>query len=240
MQSEASAATLPIAPEPPNKRIRALEFGLIFLIVFSPLLVVSVYAVSTNSSLAGSTPGRAFTISGILSELGGLALLYYVLFRQGRNLTSIGFGFSWKDIPKSILVFGLAYLALIVWWLVILAVYAGFGRVANPAPRNVEFMSSMLSVSGVLFLLVNPFFEELLARAYVISEVQFLTGSSVLAVLASVIIQSAYHLYQGVIPAVLTVLLFTVFSLYFLKTKRIMPVILAHLIIDFLALIRYH
>jgi membrane protease YdiL (CAAX protease family) len=97
-------------------------------------------------------------------------------------------------------------------------------------------MSGMLSILGVLFLLLNPFFEELIVRAYVISEVQFFTGSSFLAILVSVAIQSSYHLYQGLVPALLTTSLFTVFSLYYVRTKRITPVIIAHMFFDFLAL----
>jgi membrane protease YdiL (CAAX protease family) len=72
-------------------------------------------------------------------------------------------------------------------------------------------------------------------RAYLISEVQFFTGSSSLAVLASVVIQSSYHLYQGVVPAFLTTSVFTVFSLYYIRTRRITPVIIAHMVFDFVA-----
>ena len=96
----------------------------------------------------------------------------------------------------------------------------------------------MVSILGVLFLIINPFFEELTARAYVISEVQFFTSSRGLAVLFSVLLQSSYHLYQGLGPALLTIPLFAVFSLYYVKTKRILPVILAHMFFDFLALLR--
>jgi membrane protease YdiL (CAAX protease family) len=240
MQTEPPVPPIPLKPNDAPGKLRAWEFGLIFLVVFSPLLAVSIYTVITGSPLNGGTPGKAFTITGILTELGGLALLYYVLFRQGRNLGSLGFSFSWKDILRSILVIVLAYVALVAWWVAIVAVYRSLGWTPNAAAQNVEFMRGMFSISGVLFLLLNPFFEELLVRAYVISEIQFFTGSSIAAVLASVIIQSAYHLYQGVLPALLTTAIFSVFSLYYWKTRRIMPVILAHMFFDLVALIRIH
>lgn len=237
MGDEATATVISTDPPAPVKNLRALEFGLVFLIVFAPLLVVSIYTVATGSHLGGSTPGNAFTFTGILTELGSLALLSYVLFRQGRDLRSLGFGFSWKDIPRSLLVIVLAYLAFLAWWFAIVLIYRNLGRPLNSAPQNVEFMSSLLSISGVLFVLLNPFFEELIVRAYVISEVQFFTGSSVLAILVSVVIQSSYHLYQGVVPALLTTSLFTVFSLYYVRTRRITPVIIAHMFFDFVALV---
>jgi membrane protease YdiL (CAAX protease family) len=235
-------ASLPSVASPegePPKRLRALELGLVLLVVFSQLVAISVFAVLTGTTnLYGSSPGHAFTLVGILMELGGLALLGYVLFRQGRSFANLGLGFSWKDIPRSVLVIILGYVAFIIWWIAIGLTYRLTGHALNSTPHNVDFLSSMLSVWGILFLILNPFFEELIARAYVISEIQFLTGSSTLAVLFSVLLQSSYHLYQGVIPALLTTSLFTVFSLYYVKTKRIMPVIFAHMFFDFLALFR--
>jgi membrane protease YdiL (CAAX protease family) len=235
MDNEVSATVTSTISFAPAKNLRAMEFGLIFLVVFAPLLSVSIYAVASGRQLGGSSPGKAFTLSGIFTELGALALLSYVLFRQGRNFRSLGFGFSWKDIPRSLLVIVLSYIALLVWWWGLVAIYRSLGRPLNSAPQNVEFMSNMLSVFGILFLLLNPFFEELIVRAYLISEVQFFTGSSSLAVLASVVIQSSYHLYQGVVPAFLTTSVFTVFSLYYIRTRRITPVIIAHMVFDFVA-----
>ena len=240
MDDETSATVTSTILSAPVKNLRALEFGLVFLIVFSPLLAVSIYTVATGSHLGGSSPGKAFTVSGILTELGGLALLRYVLFRQGRDFRSLGLGFSWKDIPRSILVIVLAYIAFLVWWFGIVGIYRSLSRPLNSSPQNVEFMSSMLSILGVLFLLLNPFFEELIARAYVISEVQFFTGSQSVAVLISVVIQSSYHLYQGIVPALLTTSMFAVFSLYYVRTRRITPVIIAHMFFDFVALAVRH
>ncbi len=238
MEPVASMPSVALPDEEPPKRLRALELGLVLLVVFSQLVAISVFAVLTGTNLYGSSPGHSFTLVGILMELGGLALLGYVLFRQGRSLANLGLGFSWKDIPRSVLVIILAYVAFIIWWIAIGLTYRLTGHTLSSTPHNVDFLSSLLSVWGILFLILNPFFEELIARAYVISEIQFLTGSSTLAVLSSVLLQSSYHLYQGLIPALLTTSLFTVFSLYYVKTKRIMPVILAHMFFDFLALFR--
>jgi membrane protease YdiL (CAAX protease family) len=238
MEPVVSLPGVAVPAEEQPKRLRSLELGLVLFVVFSQLVVISVYVVLTGANLNGSSPGHAFTVSGILMELGGLALLRYVLFRQGRSFASLGLGFSWTDIPRAVLVIILAYVAFVIWWIAISQTYRFTGRALNSTSHNVDFLSSMLSVWGVLFVILNPFFEELIARAYVISEIQFLTGSSALAVLFSVLLQSSYHLYQGLVPALLTTSLFAVFSLYYVKTKRIMPVILAHMFFDFLALFR--
>lgn len=52
-------------------------------------------------------------------------------------------------------------------------------------------------VLPVLFVLVNPFYEELLVRAFLISEAEVIYRSTALAVCMSVGLQASYHLFQG-------------------------------------------
>src|SRR6266705_4901806 len=94
-----------------------------------------------------------------------------------------------------------------------------------------------ITVGSVTWVIINPFFEELLVRAYTMTEVLWLTQSGALAVLVSVAIQAFYHLYQGVPAALGHGATFLVFSLYYLRTRRIAPVVLAHLYLDVGALI---
>jgi len=47
------------------------------------------------------------------------------------------------------------------------------------------------------FSLLNPFFEELIVRAYLMTEIMDLTGSAMLAIATSVLLQASYHLYYG-------------------------------------------
>lgn len=68
------------------------------------------------------------------------------------------------------------------------------------------------------------------------SEVIRLGGSCWLAVLISVAVQLSYHLYQGPAGAITITITFTVFSIYYVRTRRVMPLILAHLGYDLHAL----
>src|SRR5438876_8427813 len=80
--------------------------------------------------------------------------------------------------------------------------------------KNVEFLNTKLSAPLIVFFLINPWYEELIARAYLMTESFFLLGEKDAAVLLSVILQTSYHLYQG-IPAALSIAsIFLVFSLY--------------------------
>jgi membrane protease YdiL (CAAX protease family) len=96
-------------------------------------------------------------------------------------------------------------------------------------------------VGGVAFLsmFLNPFFEELIARAYVQTEVRRLTGSATFAVAVSVLLQTSYHFYQGVPAALTNMGGFLVFALYFAKTKRAGAAIVAHMFFDVLPTLFY-
>ena len=62
-----------------------------------------------------------------------------------------------------------------------------------------------------------------------------LTYNKTLTVVISVLIQTAYHFYQGVLPALILSITFFIFSVYYIKTSRLLPVVLAHLILDLAA-----
>lgn len=89
----------------------------------------------------------------------------------------------------------------------------------------------------VPFLFVNPFFEEILVRGYLMTEIIELRSSVVLAVLASLILQTSYHLHYGIAGALSLGTGLALFALYYTKFRRLMPVIVAHLLWDLTALL---
>ncbi len=95
-----------------------------------------------------------------------------------------------------------------------------------------------LSAFTIVLVCLNPFFEELIVRGYLMSEILDLTGNGTLAVVASVAVQMSYHLYQGLANGIVLTTTFVVFSIYFLRSRRIAPLVLAHFFLDAYALIR--
>lgn len=71
------------------------------------------------------------------------------------------------------------------------------------------------------------------------TEVGQMTGSATLAVIGSTGLQTVYHLYQGVLPALSLGCGFLLLSIYFARRRRIVPVVLAHLYFDVIALLVY-
>jgi membrane protease YdiL (CAAX protease family) len=94
-------------------------------------------------------------------------------------------------------------------------------------------------VGGVLYVLLTPLFEELIVRAYVMTEVGRLAKSSAIAVLISVLLQTSYHLYYGWYGAVSLAFMFLVFAVYYSRTRDVFPVIVAHAALDYLMVISF-
>ena len=142
------------------------------------------------------------------------------------------------DLPRAVgLVFGSTLASYFVWIPFEVAYRSYFGHYLVPKSMH-GFFGFGISALSIAFVCLNPFFEELIVRGYLMSEIFDLGGKGLLAVLISIALQASYHLYQGFANAILTMTTFAVFSLYFWKTRRIAPVVLAHFCIDAYALVR--
>ena len=94
---------------------------------------------------------------------------------------------------------------------------------------------------GLLYALtaiicVNPFFEELTIRAYAMTVIMRLGYRPWHAVLASVMLQMSYHLYEGFSSALTLIVIFTTLSVYYARAKQAMPIVVAHFMFDLLIL----
>jgi membrane protease YdiL (CAAX protease family) len=188
-------------------------------------------------------PGPATSYRFVLRitfELVGLLCLYLVLSYQKKRFQDIGFSFAIRliDLGHSFALFFGALFTNVLLGLTLKLVHVFLGRQLPPFDR-VSVFGTALGVLPVLYALLNPFYEELLVRAFLISEVEAIYRSTSLAVFASVTLQTSYHLYQGLPAALSHIPAFLLFSLYFVRTRRILPVILAHMFMDVSALALY-
>jgi membrane protease YdiL (CAAX protease family) len=227
------AAALPLSPE--ERRFRVGDLAVLLVVAFGPMIVASISALwlgRLTASAKAVVPGLA---NLVVFELSGLILLAHLLFRQRRSFKSIGLGFSWRDLPLGVLLVVASYLASAACWLAIAAItsaVAGHAPAAARAPDPLYVGVAGLHALVWAVVLVNPWFEELIMRAYTMSEITALGGSAAVAVAASVGLQILYHLYQGVPRALAMAGGSLVCSLFYLRYRRIMPVILAHLVMD--------
>jgi membrane protease YdiL (CAAX protease family) len=182
-------------------------------------------------------------ISALLSELTSLALLWYVLRQNGQTLGGIGLRFQIGDLGHGLLLIVGSSFAFQFTRSAVVHVYESVAH-HPPAPPVSPLAGVQFSFVLLAFVLLNPFFEELIVRAFLISEAAALTGSAAVAVAISVVLQTAYHLYQGIPNALGLGAFFLLFSLYYVRTQRAFPIIIAHLWSDlsatFIQTIRHH
>jgi uncharacterized protein len=101
---------------------------------------------------------------------------------------------------------------------------------AKPLAAQDISVASLIAVS-----IVNPIFEEVLLCGYIVTAVKE-RRSFWTAVNVSVAIRLACHLYQGVMALIFIVPLGLLFTIWFARTRRLWPVVLAHAIVDALGL----
>jgi membrane protease YdiL (CAAX protease family) len=177
----------------------------------------------------------------IIFQVVGLLCLYLVLSHQKRRFRDIGFSFAirWTEIGHSFALFFGAILGSAVLGFVLVLVYVSLGRAWQPPLDRAAIFGTVFTIFSLLYVLLNPFHEELLVRAFLISETEWMYGRTALAIFISVVLQTSYHLYQGLPLALSHVPAFLLFSLYFVRTRRILPIILAHMYMDLSALALY-
>lgn len=220
------------------KRVRWFELGLVLLTAFGGYFFNSVYFLIAGHGTKITPLAQNIEWSeAIIRETASLLLLGYVLWRRKLRLRNLGLRWSLRDLGIGLVVAIAFYIAYGLVHPLVSALY----RVLFSAPpggvtaRQI-FSHPSLTVFPVTIL--NAFFEELIVRAYLMTEIGELTGSWILAVALSVAVQTSYHLYYGWIGALSLSFGFLVFSVYYARTRKATPLIFAHALIDLYAFSR--
>ena len=225
--NEASAA---------ERRRRWFELCLVLLVACGGYLVRSLYFLLHGPSVAPQFSSFTWA-GGIVHQTTALLLLGYVLSRRGLSFAYLGLRWSPRDVGMSLLVIIVSYSSYLLGHALIQTIHQLMYGTWFIGPTAKDFFPHP-SLATIPFLLLNPFFEELIVRAYVMTEVIELTGSSALAVALSVGVQFSYHLYYGWVGAISLSFFFFALALYFARSRCALPVIAAHGFFDLYALIR--
>jgi membrane protease YdiL (CAAX protease family) len=222
-----------------TRRQRLLALVLVLSISVLHFVLSSSYVVFGGTYSSGSANQNQYRVANaLLLELTSLLLLWYVLWQQKRSWKEIGWEPSWHDPFRAIGIIVTTYVVTYPTIFFFQLIYRDVtGHYLHSLSRH-GVLGLGISVFSILFVVVNPFFEELIVRAYTMSEVIGLASSRTLAIVVSVCIQMSYHLYQGLLNCVVVAISIVILSIYFAKTRRIMPVILTHLFFDAYAFVR--
>jgi len=213
-----------------TRNLRWLEVCLLMLVAFGGYFLYSLYILEDGSGAGQQISNARWSVDS-LHKLTALFLLIYVLSRRSLRLRDLGLRWSVREVGVGLLISGVSVVAYTLGWTVVQLVhYRLFGFWAHEP--NVSGLFANRSVQAIASCLLNPFFEELIVRAYLMSEVLDLTGSSTLAIALSVAVQFSYHLYFGWAVAISLSFQFLIFALYYAVSRRALPIIVAHSLLD--------
>ena len=207
------------------------------LFAYLPSIIYAVYLlISETNTSDDSNSGADYTFT-IIHMVLSLSLLAKVLSVRGISFHDLGITITWKYVLGGV---ALAFSG----WILFGATHVLLRSILPVSyqhllqPKNVCAVTNGFTMLLLLFLVLNPFCEELIVRGFLMREMFSLTGSKTVAVVVSVLFQTSYHLYQGVVPALLTALIFLLFSMFYIKTGNLTSVIVAHLVMDLAILVR--
>ncbi|MGV8978264.1 MAG: CPBP family intramembrane glutamic endopeptidase [Cellulomonas sp.] len=91
----------------------------------------------------------------------------------------------------------------------------------------------------VLAALQNALLEEVVAVAYLMERLRDLRWRTPLILAASALLRGSYHLYQGFGPFLGNVVMGLVFAEYYRRKRRVLPLVVAHMLLDVVAFVGY-
>jgi len=91
----------------------------------------------------------------------------------------------------------------------------------------------------VLAAAQNAVLEVVVVVGYLMTRLRQLGNTLPVVIAASAILRGSYHLYQGIGAFVGNAVMGVVFALFFLRTKRVMPLVVAHTLLDIVAFVGY-
>ena len=222
-----------------QRRFEVFELFLVCFIAFSGGLFLSTYILFTGKPPSEPMHGDFRWWYAISHQVAALALLWYVLRRRSQTFSDLGLYWNGKEVAIAPLLWFACSIVAYISKLIIRS-FGGFPPGFDPNAKAAGLLfSNGIGIATFIYQFFNPFFEELIVRAYLITRIRELTNSIVLAIIASVVFQVSYHFYQGVWIALSYTGVFLLLSLYYVKTNRILAPILTHMIFDVSATLYY-
>ena len=91
----------------------------------------------------------------------------------------------------------------------------------------------------ILAAVQNAVLEEVIVVGYLVTRLRQLQWRLVAIVATSALLRGSYHLYQGFGAFGGNAVMGVVFSLFYLRTRRVMPLVVAHTLLDIVAFVGY-
>ncbi|HEV2886858.1 MAG TPA: CPBP family intramembrane glutamic endopeptidase [Jatrophihabitans sp.] len=176
----------------------------------------------------------------LLGVLNGVvpAFLALLLLSRLPALPGFGIGLDRMRLKRETLQ-GLGIAALIGLpglGLVILARHLGINaQIQASGLADIWYRYPVLILEG----LQNGFLEEIVMIGYLLTRLRAMNWPAGRAILVSAVIRGSYHTYQGIGGFVGNLIMGALFGWWFTRTKRVLPLVIAHSVIDIVSFVGY-
>jgi membrane protease YdiL (CAAX protease family) len=179
----------------------------------------------------------AYQLASIFFAIVPVLLALWLLSEGGRSAIrrlGMDLGRPWRDLGAGVVlaaVIGLPGLAFYAFgrWLGITA------EVVPAALNDVWWAVPVLILSAVK----NAVLEEVIAVGYLTTRLEELGWPAWARTMVSAVLRGSYHLYQGFGPFLGNAVMGVVFAEWFRRFGRVMPLIVAHTLLDVVAFVGY-
>lgn len=215
-----------------NKHISYWEVAIVLLVALGNPILASLGMVFGDETISGFTNlSGSHLIYMIIYELMILGIVAFFLKGRGWTLADLNLECNWR-----LTIAGLG-LALCCVFLTTILHYTLNALGTTPPPSVLHYKHGdwdLLPIIGIST--VNPIFEETIVIGYIMG-VFLKADDPTRAVNISVGVRVLYHLYQGIAGIITIVPMGLIFSYYYYKRRKLWPLIFAHGVMDFIALV---
>ncbi len=156
-------------------------------------------------------------------QLVALLVLLPFLKIRGWSFSDYGLRMRWSD-----LLWGAGFVFILnAWWYLFSPLFFSFLHI----PTDIFAENTATIIPVTIFSVVNSFYEEIFVCAYLIVVISRRFSIQV-AINVSILIRLSYHLYQGIPGLIFIIPMGIIFAYWFARTKRLWPLIYAHIIFD--------
>jgi len=166
-----------------------------------------------------------------------VVLALYLLWTPGRTARS-RIGLDLRR-PGRDLAYGIGLSALVgLPGIALYLIGREVGLTATVVPSGLDAYWWVVPVL-VLSALQNSLLEEVVVVGYLITRLGQLGWGIGAMVITSALVRGSYHLYQGIGPGLANALMGVIFGYCYHRTRRVMPLVVAHTILDIVAFVGY-
>ncbi len=220
-----------------SPRVLRLELGLVLLLAFAPgilgLLILALGTTDTADVQGQLLPATVSVIFELFLSWSPVLVIAYLLVRSGEGWAGIGLTrFRAGDAGQG----ALLWVASFVLVFVLSQVFRYFGQ------REVDFLPEALPLwfrilQAVTIATTAGATEEIVVRGYAQTRLEQLRAPTAVIVLLPTALWGVLHVYQGLGAGLTIFCLGLMYAVYFQRTRRLWPLILAHGLFDMTQLV---